>query len=108
MLGQALFVRSMEKTMAGDRDERIRKRAHEIWERGGRPDGAHEEHWLQASREIDAEDQPTASESKTEEPAAKKPRRTKPAKTEDSKAAPSSKTVPSSKAASATRRKKAT
>ncbi|MFC7543950.1 DUF2934 domain-containing protein [Siccirubricoccus deserti] len=33
--------------------ERIRRRAHEIWEREGRPEGRHEEHWAQACREIE-------------------------------------------------------
>ncbi len=32
-------------------DERIRSRAYEIWEREGRPDGKHHDHWLQAERE---------------------------------------------------------
>jgi hypothetical protein len=36
--------------------ERIRQRAHEIWERDGRPEGRREEHWAQARREIEAED----------------------------------------------------
>jgi DUF2934 family protein len=35
--------------------ERIRRRAHEIWEREGRPEGRHEEHWARASREVEAE-----------------------------------------------------
>src|SRR4051812_47062808 len=35
--------------------ERIRRRAHEIWEREGRPDGRHAEHWAEASQEIEAE-----------------------------------------------------
>ncbi|HEX3861815.1 MAG TPA: DUF2934 domain-containing protein [Stellaceae bacterium] len=26
-------------------------RAYEIWEREGRPDGKHQDHWLQAKRE---------------------------------------------------------
>jgi hypothetical protein len=38
-----------------DRDERIRQRAHEIWEREGRPHGLEQEHWDRATREIDAE-----------------------------------------------------
>lgn len=33
-------------------EERIRQRAHAIWEREGRPAGRHEEHWAQARREI--------------------------------------------------------
>ena len=39
------------------RETRIRERAHEIWEREGRPEGAQEEHWQRACEEIDAEDQ---------------------------------------------------
>jgi len=42
--------------MADDRQERIRQRAHAIWEREGRRDGEHERHWHQAAGEIDAED----------------------------------------------------
>ena len=37
-------------------EERIRRRAHEIWEREGRPEGRHEEHWAWARREVEAED----------------------------------------------------
>lgn len=33
-------------------DEAVRKRAYELWERNGRPDGGHERHWLQAEREL--------------------------------------------------------
>ena len=36
-------------------EDRIQRRAHEIWEREGRPDGRHEEHWAQARRQIEAE-----------------------------------------------------
>jgi Protein of unknown function (DUF2934) len=39
-----------------DREERIRERAHQIWEREGRPVGKDSEHWERACREIDAED----------------------------------------------------
>jgi hypothetical protein len=42
--------------MNDDREERIRARAHEIWENAGRPEGLDKEHWEQASREIDEED----------------------------------------------------
>jgi len=31
---------------------RIRQRANEIWESEGRPEGRHDDHWLQAEREI--------------------------------------------------------
>ena len=30
----------------------IRERAYEIWEREGRPDGQHENHWRQALAEL--------------------------------------------------------
>jgi Protein of unknown function (DUF2934) len=40
--------------MARDREARIRARAHEIWEKEGRPAGEEQRHWDQASREIDA------------------------------------------------------
>ena len=39
-----------------DRNERIRKRAHEIWEEEGRPEGREYSHWLRAKAEIQAED----------------------------------------------------
>ncbi|WP_353860859.1 DUF2934 domain-containing protein [Azospirillum formosense] len=42
--------------MQGDREDRIRHRAYEIWERDGRPEGRGEEHWAQACAEIEAED----------------------------------------------------
>ena len=32
--------------------DRIRKRAHQLWEEAGRPDGSHLEHWLQAEKEL--------------------------------------------------------
>jgi hypothetical protein len=42
--------------MSSDMEERIRRRAHEIWEQAGRPEGHDEEHWAQAHREITATD----------------------------------------------------
>ncbi len=33
-------------------EDRIRERAHRIWEEEGRPHGRHEEHWQRARREI--------------------------------------------------------
>jgi hypothetical protein len=35
-----------------DRDERIRQRAYEIWDREGRPHGRDQEHWLMAVDEL--------------------------------------------------------
>lgn len=51
--------------MQDDREDRIRRRAHEIWERDGRPDGRHEDHWAQATAEIDAENSGAGKTSKT-------------------------------------------
>ena len=42
--------------MAEDLEDRIRRRAHEIWEREGRPDGRHDDHWTLAKEEIAIED----------------------------------------------------
>jgi hypothetical protein len=41
--------------MSEDREERIRARAHLIWEQEGRPQGRDKEHWDRAAKEIDAE-----------------------------------------------------
>ncbi|WP_210527931.1 DUF2934 domain-containing protein [Rubellimicrobium arenae] len=38
--------------MDDDLERRIRERAHAIWEREGRPDGRHDEHWRQASEDV--------------------------------------------------------
>ena len=42
------------------RDEKIRMRAYEIWERQGRT-GHPEDHWFEAERELRAEDEPPGS-----------------------------------------------
>jgi hypothetical protein len=39
-----------------DREERIRKRAHRLWQQAGEPEGRDEEFWHLATTEIDAED----------------------------------------------------
>ncbi|WP_214474110.1 DUF2934 domain-containing protein [Mesorhizobium sp. dw_380] len=41
--------------MADDRQERIRNRAHQIWQEEGQPAGQHERHWHQAAADIDRE-----------------------------------------------------
>lgn len=38
--------------MTTEREDRIRQRAHQLWEEQGRPEGRHDEHWSQASSEI--------------------------------------------------------
>jgi hypothetical protein len=35
-----------------DSNQKIRERAHRIWEEQGRPEGLHTEHWLQAESEL--------------------------------------------------------
>ena len=40
--------------MSDDREERIRRRAYEIWEAEGSPGDRHEQHWQRATGEIDA------------------------------------------------------
>ena len=72
--------------MTDDRQERIRQRAHAIWEQAGRPEGAHQQHWDQAIAEIDGEDgkpkakaarpkKPPAAEAKSKPKAATRPRK---------------------------------
>lgn len=56
--------------MDQDREERVRTRAYEIWEREGRQDGGHEAHWQQAEQELREEE---AGEGQPAEAAAAKP-----------------------------------
>jgi hypothetical protein len=42
--------------MPSERTEKIRTRAYLIWEREGRPHGRAEQHWAQATHEIDNEE----------------------------------------------------
>jgi hypothetical protein len=58
--------------MHGDRDARIRERAHQIWVDEGQVEGRDEEHWHRAEREITAEEAST-TEAQPEPPA--KPRK---------------------------------
>ena len=51
-----------------DREDKIRARAHRIWEDLGQPENQHHQHWEQASREIDAEDgAPSSSDNRPPE-----------------------------------------
>ncbi|HEV7246095.1 MAG TPA: DUF2934 domain-containing protein [Shinella sp.] len=43
-------------SMTDDREEKIRKRAHELWQQEGEPHGKPDDHWFQAAREIDQGD----------------------------------------------------
>lgn len=38
--------------MSDIKDDDIRKRAYDLWEAAGRPDGSHEHHWHQAREEL--------------------------------------------------------
>ncbi|MFC3630691.1 DUF2934 domain-containing protein [Paracoccus angustae] len=108
--------------MDHDHQERIRQRAHEIWESEGRPEGRDAEHWNRAEEELknrtgddqpagDAESQParaarsgrsakapgtgrkTKASSPSDEPA--KPKRTrKTAKASDETAEPQAESTP--------------
>ena len=51
-------LKSTDKSMYDE--QRIRERAHDIWQREGRPEGRHDQHWEQARREIEAEDTNTS------------------------------------------------
>ena len=51
--------------MSDKREQRIRERAHQIWESEGRPDGQDQSHWERASREIEEEER-TKTSSATE------------------------------------------
>lgn len=51
--------------MQDSREDRIRRRAHAIWEREGHPDGRHEVHWAQARSEVEAEERMAEAEVET-------------------------------------------
>jgi hypothetical protein len=42
--------------MSDDRQRKIERRANEIWQREGRPDGRADEHWRLATAEVEAEE----------------------------------------------------
>ena len=54
----------MQPIIGEDLEEQIRRRAYEIWEESGRPEGMESEHWEQAAREIAASavDQPSVGD----------------------------------------------
>ena len=57
---QEQYQRTREQAASGqeeqDRDARIRRRAHEMWEAEGRPEGQADHHWSRAAEDIDRED----------------------------------------------------
>lgn len=48
--------RMRNSSQNSDREERIRQRAHELWEQAGRPDGHADQHWERAAQDLDRED----------------------------------------------------
>lgn len=76
--------------MTDDKQDRIRQRAHEIWEKAGRPEGAHQEHWEQATAEVDGAVAKTKKAAKKADAkpakAAAKPKAAKPAAAKSGKA----------------------
>jgi len=75
--------------MHHDDQDLIRARAHEIWEREGRPEGRHIEHWEMASAEIAAEAKPAKKPASLAKARAKKAAE----KVEPAMAAPRKRTV---------------
>jgi hypothetical protein len=46
--------------MSKEREDRVKTRAYAIWEREGRPEGRHEDHWHMASEELGSDSHPEA------------------------------------------------
>ncbi|MFK8252795.1 DUF2934 domain-containing protein [Ancylobacter terrae] len=53
-----------------EREDRIRERAHKLWEEEGRPDGRAEAHWFQAKEIVAVEENGAAALKPVEESAA--------------------------------------
>jgi hypothetical protein len=83
--------------MGTNKEDRIRQRAHAIWEREGKPHGADTRHWEQAAAEIEAEEagsEVPPPKSKKAGPSARKATGDKRATAEQTKSAPKSKRKP--------------
>lgn len=52
-----------------NREERIRRKAHELWEQAGRPDHKSHDHWSEAERQIDKEGRESGNDTPPKEPA---------------------------------------
>jgi hypothetical protein len=48
--------------MEDEKNNRLKTRAYELWEKQGRPEGKHEEHWQLAEKEFSSEEGFTTSE----------------------------------------------
>jgi hypothetical protein len=51
-----------------NREERIRQKAHQIWEQAGRPADMADQHWSDAERQIDNEDHKGDTDALANEP----------------------------------------
>jgi hypothetical protein len=86
-------------------EDKIRARAHEIWEHAGRPDGHHLTHWRQAVAELSARTgKPRAAAAKSAKPAAAAKPAKAAAKPAKAKAKPAAKGKPAAKPAAQNRR----
>ena len=79
--------------MAGDKEHRIRERAHQIWEKEGRPHGEDKRHWELAEGEVSDDGKPVKQRKRST------PTGATPAKATPAKAAPGPKTSRSKKPA---------
>jgi hypothetical protein len=52
VIGSVALRPAAPKRRKDDLQERIRRRAYELWENEGRPQGREQAHWLQAEREV--------------------------------------------------------
>lgn len=84
--------------MSDDREQRIRNRAYALWEQDGGRHGRHDDHWAQATREIDA-----AATSRGKTTTAPKPHAPSKPKPEKKVAAKPAKTAPASTKAATTK-----
>jgi len=56
--------------MSPTQEDRIAERSYQIWEREGKPEGKHLQHWFQAIAELEAKSTPAKSPSRARRPAA--------------------------------------
>jgi hypothetical protein len=56
-----------------NREERIRQKAHQLWEQAGRPDHKDAEHWAEAERLIEREDHKGDADKLANEPSPRRP-----------------------------------
>jgi hypothetical protein len=74
---QEQFQQIRDQAVSGlehqDREARIRRRAHEIWEQEGRPEGFAEKHWSRAVHDVERKDEEAPDERRQAERTASDP-----------------------------------